>query len=108
MSRRATPSADNGVPTVMMYVSQEKLSSKRSAATSFLNLVTPASASGRPGLGEVRDALIGHLDQIGSLLDPDDGVAGFGEHGRQGKPHITESDDSDVVICWSSHHSSSS
>jgi hypothetical protein len=48
MSTRATPSGESGVPTVMMYVSQEKLLSNCSAATSFLDLVTPESASGRP------------------------------------------------------------
>ncbi len=48
MSTRATPSADNGVPTVMMYVSHEKLSSNAVTAFSFPNRVTPSRASGKP------------------------------------------------------------
>ncbi len=85
---------------------QLKVSSKRSAATSFLGFVTPARASGRPVSGEVRDALIGQLDEICSLLDPDDRVARLGEHGGQGQTDVAESDDSDIEICWQTHHSS--
>ncbi len=66
----------------------------------------PAHRIGQPGLGEVRDALVGQFDELGPGLDADHPVAGLGQHRRQRQTDVAEPDDADVVLCWTTHGSS--